>query len=105
MHRFTDYGSACVSLQPTPHPTEDLVLLSQEDPSLVEKPGPSTEELTPESGPALPSPPPETTKRETPSLELEVLLHKKNQTKCSSERIFEYKHALIPPRRVNLEKR
>lgn len=71
--RFTDCVSACVRLQPTPLPSEDVMLLTQEEPGLtVEKPGPPTDEVTPLPVPALPSPPSATKKRERPSLELEV---------------------------------
>ncbi|XP_042280189.1 meiotic recombination protein REC8 homolog isoform X1 [Thunnus maccoyii] len=61
-----------IELQPTALSSEEAILLPQEEPgSSVEKPGLPTDQLTPVSMPALPSPPSVAKERVKRSLELE----------------------------------
>lgn len=69
---YTDRVSPCVRSQPTVS-SEDAMLLRPEETGLFEeKPGPPTDQLTPISGPVLPSPPSAAVEPERPTVDLEV---------------------------------
>lgn len=69
----TDHVSPCIRSQPTTVSSEDAMLLQLEETGLSEeKPGPPTDQLTPISGPVLPSPPSAAEEQERPTVELEV---------------------------------
>ncbi|XP_049440003.1 meiotic recombination protein REC8 homolog [Epinephelus fuscoguttatus] len=70
--RTKDVTGSTIELQPTTLSSEDAMLLPQEEPGLsVEKPGPPSDQLTPVSMPAPPSPPSEAEEWQRPAPQAE----------------------------------
>ncbi|XP_031708889.1 meiotic recombination protein REC8 homolog [Anarrhichthys ocellatus] len=81
-------GSSTES-QPTRISSEDAVLLPQEEPDLsAEKPGPPSDQLTPVSGPVVPSPPSAAEERGSPTLQSEDEPSPKVKTRRKRQLIF-----------------
>ncbi|XP_068592523.1 meiotic recombination protein REC8 homolog [Cebidichthys violaceus] len=78
-----------IESQPTAISSEDAILLPQEEPDLsVEKPGPPSDQLTPVSGPVVPSPPSAAEERGSPTLQSEDEPSPKVKTRRKRQLIF-----------------
>ncbi|XP_026173553.1 meiotic recombination protein REC8 homolog [Mastacembelus armatus] len=96
--RAKELTTSTLELQPPSVTSEEAILLPQEEPLFPgEKPESPTDQLTPVSVPAFPSPPPAPRERQRPSLELEDVSPPREKRRRKRQLIFFDSETQIPP--------